>query len=103
MNNSIHPFIKRKMKLKSFCIAFAAIPFLSVSCENRNNQKEVTDLAMADSLLTNVLSLYHVEKYDLLSETYPINPETQVTYLAEGSEQKKGQEVSFLWPYSGMI
>ena len=91
------------MKLKSFCIAFAAIPFLSVSCENRNNQKEVTDLAMADSLLTNVLSLYHVEKYDLLSETYPINPETQVTYLAEGSEQKKGQEVSFLWPYSGML
>ena len=91
------------MKLKSFCFAFAAIPFLSVSCENRNNQKEVTDLAMADSLLTNVLSLYHVEKYDLLSETYPINPETQVTYLAEGSEQKKGQEVSFLWPYSGML
>ena len=91
------------MKLKSFCIAFAAIPFLSVSCENRNNQKEVTDLAMADSLLTNVLSLYHVEKYDLLSETYPINPETKVTYLAEGSEQKKGQEVSFLWPYSGML
>ncbi len=60
-------------------------------------------VSVADSLLHVILNQYHVEKYGLLLETYPVNPDQQVTYLAEGSEQKKGQEVSFLWPYSGML
>ena len=44
-----------------------------------------------------------MEKYGLLLETYPPNPKNQVTYLAEGTEQKRNQEVSFLWPYSGIL
>lgn len=61
------------------------------------------DLVIADSMFTNILNKYNVEKYGLLQETYPANPDNQVTYLAEGSEQKRNQEVSFLWPYSGML
>ena len=60
------------------------------------------DLAIADSMFTHILDKYNVEKYGLLQETYPANPDNQVTYLAEGAEQKRNQEVSFLWPYSGM-
>lgn len=61
------------------------------------------DLAIADSMFTHILDKYNVEKYGLLMETYPANPENKVTYLAEGSEQAREQEVSFLWPYSGML
>ena len=61
------------------------------------------DLAIADSMFTHILDKYNVEKYGLLQETYPTNPDNQVTYLAEGAEQKRYQEVSFLWPYSGML
>ena len=61
------------------------------------------DLAIADSMFTHILDKYNVEKYGLLQETYPTNPDNQVTYLAEGAEQKHNQEVSFLWPYSGML
>ena len=60
-------------------------------------------LAYADSMFTHILEKYNVEKYGLLLETYPPNPKNQVTYLAEGTEQKRNQEVSFLWPYSGML
>ena len=61
------------------------------------------DLAIADSMFAHILDKYNVEKYGLLMETYPANPENKVTYLAEGSGQAREQEVSFLWPYSGML
>jgi len=54
-------------------------------------------------MLTNILVKFDVPKYGLLSETYPVNPDNKVTYLTEGAEQKQNQEVSFLWPYSGML
>lgn len=75
----------------------------SLYASSPKNNSSKPDLAIADSLLSNILTLYNVEKYGLLLETYPVNPDNQVTYLAEGSEQKKNQEVSFLWPYSGML
>lgn len=79
-----------------FCAAF-------MSCSGAGNAKKSGDIAMADSMLSTIISLYNVEKHGLLLETYPVNPNHQVTYLAEGAAQKKSQEVSFLWPYSGMI
>ncbi|MCC8153577.1 MAG: glycoside hydrolase family 76 protein [Tannerellaceae bacterium] len=66
-------------------------------------KEETADLVIADSLLHLILDKYQVEKYGLLMETYPHNPDNYVGYLAEGAEQKKNQEVSFLWPYSGML
>lgn len=91
------------MKVKVLSLAFLCLPFLTGGCATRKTSDKTSDLSVADSLLTNILSLYNVEKHGLLSETYPVNPDNQVTYLAEGSERKKGQEVSFLWPYSGML
>ena len=80
------------------CLLFgtSCTPSTAPSADNR-------DLSVADSMFTNILDKYNVEKYGLLQETYPANPDNQVTYLAEGAEQKRNQEVSFLWPYSGML
>ncbi len=62
-----------------------------------------SNLAIADTLFSHILEKYEVKKHGLLSETYPVNPENKVTYLAEGTAQQRSQEVSFLWPYSGML
>lgn len=59
-------------------------------------------ISIADSILDNVMNLYQT-KDGLLTETYPINPDQKITYLAEGTEQKGAQKASFLWPYSGMM
>ena len=42
------------------------------------------DLAIADSMFTHILDKYNVEKYGLLQETYPANPDHQVTYSGRG-------------------
>ena len=70
--------------------------------KNSKNYSE-DSLVIADSILYNILDLYDVPEHGLLSETYPLNPNHQVSYLAEGTIQRKEQEVSFLWPYSGII
>jgi predicted alpha-1,6-mannanase (GH76 family) len=44
-----------------------------------------------------------MEKYGLLTETFPVDPNNQITYLADGETKSKSQEVSYLWPYSGML
>lgn len=89
-----------------FIVALVSL-LLFHSCKSIQ-EKEIlsTDnksLLIADSILYNVIDLYAVSDHGLLSETYPINPNHRVDYLAEGSVQKKEQEVSFLWPYSGII
>ena len=38
-------------------------------------------LSIADSVLNNVLNLYHTAD-GLLTETYPVNPDQKITYLA---------------------
>lgn len=90
------------MRFVSFIYA-SLLVLCACSCNRPATPKTNRDVVIADSMLTNILTKYNVEKHGLLSETYPVNPENQVTYLAEGSEQKKNQEVSFLWPYSGML
>ena len=57
---------------------------------------------MADSILFNVMNLYHTED-GLLTETYPVNPDQKITYLAGGTQQNGTLKASFLWPYSGMM
>ncbi len=58
----------------------------------------------ADSLLQRINRLYTAKGHaGLYTETYPLNSENTVTYLAEGAPQKRNQEVSFLWPFSGML
>lgn len=78
------------------CISYANSPDNKV--KGIGNEKQI-----ADYILNNVIKLYDVPKHGLLSETYPVNSNNKVDYLAEGSVQKQNQEVSFLWPYSGII
>lgn len=93
------------MKLRQIGLLFCGcVWFGLLACRpTTQNASDNCDLAYADSMFTHILEKYNVEKYGLLLETYPPNPKNQVTYLAEGSEQKRNQEVSFLWPYSGML
>lgn len=87
---------------------FVFILMLSFSCKgfSGNNTSKVNSnksLLIADTILHRILKLYDVSKHGLLSETYPINPNHKVDYLAEGATQRQNQEVSFLWPYSGVL
>ena len=59
-------------------------------------------LSSADSILSNVLNLYQTND-GLLTETYPVNPNQKITYLADGTQQNGTLKASFLWPYSGMM
>lgn len=59
-------------------------------------------LSIADSILSNVLNLYQTND-GLLTETYPVNPDQKITYLADGTQQNGTLKASFLWPYSGMM
>ena len=59
-------------------------------------------LSIADSILSNVLNLYQTND-GLLTETYPVNPNQKITYLAGGTQQNGTLKASFLWPYSGMM
>ena len=43
-------------------------------------------LSIADSILYNVLNLYQTND-GLLTETYPVNPDQKITYLAGGTQQ----------------
>lgn len=93
--------------MKNLIIKYCTLLFIaSFHFGNINAQNEssnFTGLNIANSILDNIMTLYYVPSHGLLSETYPFNPNNKVTYLAEGSEDRKLQEVSFLWPYSGML
>lgn len=52
-------------------------------------------LSIADSVLNNVLNLYHTAD-GLLTETYPVNPDQKITYLAGGIPTKRNAKSFFL-------
>lgn len=88
------------MRLKSTLLAVGLL--LSGVSSFGQPQKGNPSIATADTILSNILKLYQTED-GLLSETYPVNPEQKITYLA-GNEQRNGiQKASFLWPYSGIV
>ena len=83
--------------------SFIALTFLLVPAYLSAQLGGKVYLQRADSLLQRVLSLYEVKKYGLLMETYPRNPNQQITYTANTGSEVTQQEVSFLWPYSAMV
>ncbi|MCC8197507.1 MAG: glycoside hydrolase family 76 protein [Tannerellaceae bacterium] len=91
------------MKLSTILLGVGAL-VLTAACKPTSVTETVPpDKAIADSLLNHILTTYQVREYGLLRETWPVDPANQVTYLAEGAEQTAVQEVSYLWPYSGMV
>ena len=78
------------------CILFCLTSAVGKTPENTRY------LSIADSILSNVLNLYQTND-GLLTETYPVNPDQKITYLADGTQQNGTLKASFLWPYSGMM
>ena len=83
-------------------VCFAVCLLLSLTSVFGKSPKNNRFLSVADSILCNILNLYQTND-GLLTETYPINTEQKISYLAEGTQQNGIQKASFLWPYSGMI
>lgn len=86
--------------MRNICFA-ACILFCIVSATGKTPGNP-RYLSIADSILYNVLNLYQTND-GLLTETYPVNPEQKITYLAGGTQQNGTLKASFLWPYSGMM
>lgn len=79
------------MKLRNLFLLIAlSLPV----CLSAQTSKQIY-LQRADSLLQQILTLYKVEKYGLLTETYPRNPEQRITYTANTGVVVNQQEVSF--------
>mgnify|MGYP002546024701 CR=1 FL=1 len=76
--------------------------FLCLVSASGKTAKNHPFISIADSILDNVLNLYQTED-GLLTETYPVNPDQKITYLAGGAQQNGTLKASFLWPYSGMM
>lgn len=93
---------------KHFCRAGACILLILLSLPlasfKKGEDKSARQIRRADTLLQLVIDRYGEKEHGLFTETYPINPKQQVTYLAgNDNNRQKQQEVSFLWPYSGLV
>ena len=65
-----------------FCSLYVVLPRFRF----RKNGGKSSFVSIADSILDNVLNLYQTED-GLLTETYPVNPDQKITYLAGGAQQ----------------
>ena len=83
-------------------ICFVACMLFCLASAYGKTVKNHPFVSIADSILDNVLNLYQTED-GLLTETYPVNPDQKITYLAGGAQQNGTLKASFLWPYSGMM
>lgn len=80
-------------------ICFVACMFLCLVSASGKTAKNHPFVSIADSILDNVLNLYQTED-GLLTETYPVNPDQKITYLAGGAQQNGTLKASFLWPFN---
>ena len=78
-------------------ICFVACMFLCLVSASGKTAKNHPFVSIADSILDNVLNLYQTED-GLLTETYPVNPDQKITYLAGGAQQNGTLKASFCGP-----
>jgi uncharacterized protein YyaL (SSP411 family) len=71
---------------------------LVLSAKNRKTPY----LDKAEYMFQKVWSMYRVPKYGLFSEYYPNSYKPDLTYFQDNTN-KKAQEVSYLWPMSGVF
>lgn len=64
--------------------------------------KKTPYLDKAEYMFQKVWSMYRVPKYGLFSEYYPNSYKPNLTYFQDNTN-KKAQEVSYLWPMSGVF
>lgn len=73
---------------------------LFISC-NPKDEKQSSNILKAEEMFDRVWELYRVPEYGLFSEYYPNSYRPDLTYFNDSS--KKAQEVSYLWPMSGVF
>lgn len=79
-----------------------AMTLALVSCaEQSTNTDQKPNIAKAEEMFARVWSLYRVNQYGLFSEHYPSSHRPDLTYFHD--ETKQAQEVSYLWPMSGVF
>ena len=82
--------------LVSRCLCAAIIAMYGLNCSPMDTYYKDN----AESMFDKVWSMYRVPEHRLFSEYYPQAHEQGLTYFNDGI--KSSQEVSFLWPFSGV-
>jgi rhamnogalacturonyl hydrolase YesR len=65
------------------------------------NTSKVECINRAQEIYAKIWKLYRVPAYGLFSENYPADNNAKLDYFQ--GDKVKAKEVSFLWPYSGMV
>lgn len=84
--------------MKKIILALMGCSVLMLSAKNRKTPY----LDKAEYMFQKVWSMYRVTKYGLFSEYYPNSYKPDLTYFQDNTN-KKAQEVSYLWPMSGVF
>lgn len=84
--------------MKKIILALMGCSVLVLSAKNRKTPY----LDKAEYMFQKVWSMYRVPKYGLFSEYYPNSYKPDLTYFQDNTN-KKAQEVSYLWPMSGVF
>lgn len=87
------------MKRMTILAAVLLAVFAIASCSG-GPQKATPNKDRAEEMFDLVWKLYRVDKYGLFSEYYPNSYRPDLTYFNDST--RKAQEVSFLWPMSGI-
>lgn len=84
--------------MRRISILAAVSVFVLVSCTGNGSGTPNKD--RAEEMFNLVWNLYRVHEYGLFSEYYPGSHRPDLTYFNDST--RKAQEVSFLWPMSGI-
>lgn len=84
--------------MKKIILVLMGCSVLMLNAKNRKTPY----LDKAEYMFQKVWSMYRVPKYGLFSEYYPNSYKPNLTYFQDNTN-KKAQEVSYLWPMSGVF
>lgn len=84
--------------MKKIILVMLGCSVLTLNAKNR----KIPYLEKAEYMFQKVWNMYRVPKYGLFSEYYPNSYKPDLTYFQDNTN-KKAQEVSYLWPMSGVF
>lgn len=84
--------------MKKIILVLMGCSVLTLNAKNRKTPY----LEKAEYMFQKVWSMYRVPKHGLFSEYYPNSYKPDLTYFQDNTN-KKAQEVSYLWPMSGVF
>ncbi|HEY6914343.1 MAG TPA: glycoside hydrolase family 76 protein [Paludibacter sp.] len=84
--------------MKKIILVLMGVSVLTLNAKNRKTPY----LEKAEYMFQKIWSMYRAPKYGLFSEYYPNTYKPDLTYFQDNTN-KKAQEVSYLWPMSGVF